>query len=30
LKISGLINVEEVSEFGVVVAASKGSSLEAG
>ena len=30
LQISDLINVEEVSEFGVVVAASEGSSLEMG
>jgi len=30
LQISGLINAEEVSEFGVVVAASEGSILEVG
>ena len=30
LQISGLINAEEVSEFGVVVATSEGSSLEVG
>jgi len=30
LKISGLINDEKVSEFGVVVAASEGSTLEMG